>query len=372
MGPSRTLSMLLFLVATGCHPKAEPPRTRQAVRVEVVNPMATQTLTVYSGTALARTQVDLSFKVGGYVDKIATLPQAKGRGRPLQAGDPVEKGMILAALRESDYKARLAELSGMSVDASSGYKRAKADYDRASKLVASGAISEAEFENIKARYGQAAGAAAAANARVSGANIALSDTRLKAPFDGIILTRSVEVGALVGPGSPGFVIADIATMRILFGVPDNVQRTLSTDQTITATTDALPGRSFSGVITKIAAQADPKTRVFDVEATVDNEDHALKVGTVMQVQIDLRTAANPSAALVPLSAIVRPPGDPNGFGVYVAVKTNDGDVARLCKVQLGELVTNRVTVTQGLAMGDRIVVQGATLLTDEQRVNVLP
>lgn len=356
----------------GCHRKGESPRARQAVRVELVNPIATQTMTVYSGTAQAQTQVSLSFKVGGYVDKIATVMDAKGRPRALQAGDHVEQGMILGALRESDYKAHLAELSGMSGDASSAYKRAKADYARASKLVASGAISQAEFETIKARYGQASGSAAAANARVSGAQIALADTRLKAPFDGIVLTRSIEVGALVSPGASGFVVADTATMRIVFGVPDSVQRVLSAEQTITATTDALPGRSFSGAISKIAAQADAKTRAFDIEATVDNEDQALKVGMVMQVQIDLRHAASPSATLVPLSAVVRPPDAPKGFGVFVAARGKDGDVAQLRKVELGELVTNRVTVTQGLAVGERIIVQGAAILTDGQRVNVLP
>ncbi len=365
------LAAVLFLAA-GCHAKSQAARTRQAVRVEAVNSIATQTTTVYSGTALARTQVDLSFKVGGYVDKIAAVTDGKGRPRPLQAGDHVRQGMVLASLRESDYKARLAELAGMSGDASSAYKRAKADYARANKLLASGAISQAEFDNIKARYGQAVGSAAAANARVSGASIALSDARLKAPFDGIILTRGIEVGALVAPGTPGFSVADTDTMRIVFGVPDSVQRILLPEQTVTATTDALPGRTFAGSISKVAAQADAKTRVFDVEASVDNEDQALKVGMVMQVQIDLRTAGALTATLVPLSAVVRPPDAPSGFGVFVTAKGDDGDVARMRRVVLGDLITNRVAVIQGLATGERIVVQGAAILTDGQPVNVLP
>ena len=364
--------MVLAALLVGCHHATEYKKPLQAVRVESVASVASQSLTPYSGTALAQTQVDLSFKVGGYVQSIATVKDLQGRTRSLQAGDRVEKGMVLATVRESDYRAKLAELSGMRSDTSSAYARAKADYERAQTLVAQGSISQAEFDGVKARYGSAAGAAAAANARVSEASIALADARPKAPFDGIVLARGIEVGALVGPGTLAFTIADTTTMRVVFGVPDSVQRALAIDQTVTITTDALPGRTFGGTLSKIAAQADPKTRVFDVEATLDNADKALKVGMVMQVQIDLRNASAPPAALIPLSAVVRPPKAPTGFAAFVVTSEGGGDTAHLRTVALGDLVTNRVAVTTGLSVGDQVIVQGATLVTDGQRVMVVP
>ena len=346
----------------------------RAVRVEAIEAVGGQGLTSYSGTALAQTQVDLSFKVGGYVETIATVKDAKGHARALQAGDHVDKGMVLMALGASDYRARQAELAGMRNEASSSYGRAKADLDRAATLMASGSISQADFDGNKGRFGAASGAAAAANARLAAATIALADTRLRSPLDGIVLTRALEVGALAAPGTFALSIADTQSMRVLFGVPDSVQRSLAVEQSVLVTADGVPGRTFSGTITKLAVQADPKTRLFDVEATIDNADQALKVGMVTQVRLDLHAAETP-AALVPLSAIVRPPGTPDGFAVYVTTHAEGGeagDVAHLRVIKLGNLVANRVAVLDGLAIGDKVVIQGATLLTDGQRVNIVP
>lgn len=365
----------LAAIIAGCHKKADDSRAVRAVRVESIEAVGGQGLSSYSGTALAQTQVDLSFKVGGYVESIASVKDAKGRARPIQAGDRVEKGMVLMSLGDNDYRAKQAELAGMRNEASSSYVRAKADFDRAATLMASGSISKADFDNNKGRFGSAAGAAAAANARLAEATIALSDTRLKSPLDGIVLTRALEVGALAAPGTFALSIADTQTMRVIFGVPDSVQRGLTVDQNVMVTADGVPGRLFSGTITKLAVQADPKTRLFDVEATLDNADQAIKVGMVMQVRLDLHASDAP-AALVPLSAIVRPPDVPTGFAVYVTSHDGSGtdaaDVAHLRVIKLGGLVANRVTVTEGLSIGDKVVVQGATLLADGQRVNIVP
>jgi multidrug efflux system membrane fusion protein len=364
--------LVAISIASGCHKKAAPEKPIQAVRVESVENVVSRSLTPYSGNALAQTQVDLSFKGGGYVDTIATVKDKHGKSRALQAGDPVEKGMVLASLRQGDYRAKLAEASGVQSEAGSAFVAAKEEYTRAQKLYDKGAMSKAELDGIKARYGSAAGAVTAAGGRATAASLALSDARPKAPFDGIILARGIELGALVGPGSVAFTIADTRTMRVAFGVPDSVQRALEVDKQVLITTDAVPGRTFTGTLTKIAVQADPKTRVFEVEATVDNADQALKVGMVMQVQLDLAKSGPTPSALIPLSAVVRPPNAPAEFGAFVVSSDKGAEVAHIRTIKLGDLVANRVAVTEGLSVGDRLVIQGATLLTDGERVSVVP
>ena len=360
----------------GCHGVREQ-KPLQAVKVEAVTPVVSQAPMPYSGSALAQTQVDLSFKVGGYVHSLAMTKDKHGRSRPLQAGDKVTRGMVLAALRDSDYKAKLAELSGMRNDAAASYARARQDLQRATTLLASGSISQADYDAAKARYDSSIGATAAANARVGEASIALSDSKPKAPFDGIVVNRGVEVGSLVGPGTVAFSIADTSTMRVIFAVPDSVQRGLQVDQPVTITTDAFPGRTFTGALSKIAVQADAKTRSFDVEATVDNQDGALKVGMVMLIHLAPPAPANTQTAaqnaLIPLSAVIRPPTGQTGFAAYTVVSEKDGsEVVHTRRLVLGDLVSNRVTVTSGLNVGERVVVQGATLLTDGQHVTIVP
>jgi RND family efflux transporter MFP subunit len=162
-------------------------------------------------------------------------------------------------------------------------------------------------------------------------------------------------------------------MRVVFAVPDSVQRALEVDQAVAITTDAYPGRTFVGSLSKIAVQADAKTRSFDVEATVDNADGALKVGMVMLIQLDAEKRHETPSAFIPLSAVVRPPGAQAGFAAYTITAEKDGsESAHLRILKLGDLVGNRVATKSGLSVGDRVVVQGATLLSDGQRVTVVP
>src|SRR5262249_8881867 len=157
--------------------------------------------------------------------------------------------------RKEDFKRRYAELASMSAEAGAGYRKAKQDYDRAKQLFAEGVIPQAELDAAKSRFDGYAGSASAANARAGQAELAMSDSRLRAPLNGIILDRRVEVGALVSPGATAFVLADTSTVKILFGVPDSVQQALTPGQEVIVTTDAVPDRSFTAYITKIAAQA---------------------------------------------------------------------------------------------------------------------
>lgn len=376
--PVRRVALLLMAVlAAGCARKQPVESPPVAVRTfELSTATARRSLT-YSATLQARSQVDLAFRLGGYVTNVSSVdsarrPAGRGRraeaGRPLQSGDRVTRGTLLASIRQSDFKERYSELSGMSAEVSSSYQKANTDYQRAQKLFDQGSIAQAELDAAKARRDSFSGAAAAASARVGQAAIVMGDTQLRAPLDGIVLERRVEVGALVNPGAPAFVIADTSTMKVTFGVPDGVQRDLTIGMPATVTTSA-SNRMFEGMITRVAAQADPRTRVFDIEVSIDNADGALKVGMVASVQLGKPSSGKEAneAVLVPLAAVVRPP-EGVGYGVFVV---EEPGVAHRRRVELGELVANRVEV-RGLKANDRIVTVGATLIEEGQRVNVIP
>jgi multidrug efflux system membrane fusion protein len=319
----------------------------------------------------AQTQVELAFKVGGYVRAVAEATDAGGKRRLLQAGDRVRRGAVLASVRESDYQSHLAELRGMRDDTRAAVAKARLDLGRAETLREQKVIPQAELDTSRARLDSLLGAATAADARVNQAGILLGDTQIRAPLDGIVLARSVEVGALVGPGSPGFVLADTSSVKVVFGVPDQAQQSLAIGARVSVTTEAVPGRVFAGSITRLAAQADPRTRVFDAEATVENADQALKVGMVAAARLEAPGAARSAVALLPLSAVVRPAGR-EGFAVFVASAEGASSVTRLRPVQLGDLVASRVAITGGVTPGDRVVIQGASLVADGQHVVVVP
>jgi RND family efflux transporter MFP subunit len=254
-------------------------------------------------------------------------------------------------------------------DAKAAVAQAKLDLDRAKALRAQDVIAQSEYDALKARYDALVGAAVAADARVGQARITLSDTELRSSLEGIVLHRAVEIGDLVSPGTPAFVVADTSKVKIVFGVPDSVQKGLRTGQAVAIHTEALPGRAFAGFVSKIAAKADDKSRAFDVEATVDNRDQALKVGFIATAELE-STSAAAAGVVVPLSAIVPVPGRKEAFAVFVVQTKDDGSVATLRPVVLGDLVRNDVAVVDGVAEGESVIVDGANVVRDGEKVAV--
>jgi RND family efflux transporter MFP subunit len=366
----------IVLMTAGCWPTPHP-QPAIAVRVEAVMPLPPSNRSRYSGIVRAQRQVEVAFRSGGYVDSVATVSVDGPHGalgeetRPLQSGDRVHIGMVLASLRQGDYRQRLSEATAMSAEASASQRNALTDFKRARRLLARGAISRAEYDTTKSRFDVLNGTVVAAAARAGQTRSILRDTALRSPLDGIVLDRTLEVGALVAPGAPVFVVADTSVVRLAFAVSDSVQSELAVGRRMVATSTAAPGRAFTGAVSKIAAQADPRTRTFEIEVSVDNPDLILKVGMIASVQAQA-TKGKLDSLVVPISAIVQTPESGDDFVLYVVTEDEAASVAHARAVRLGDLVGNRVTVLSGVQNGERVVVQGSTLVTDGVRVNVIP
>jgi multidrug efflux system membrane fusion protein len=187
-------------------------------------------------------------------------------------------------------------------------------------------------------------------------------------MDGVVLSRQVEVGTLVGPGQLAITLAETRNVKAVFGAPQTLVEKLKIGSDVQVFVGAeseakAPDKLFPAQVTRIAPAADSNGRVFSVEAVLPNADGALRPGSVVSVRVpDAALAAD--APLVPLSAIVRSPRDPRGFSVFVLDGDGERGLARLRDVGLGEVAGNSVTVTSGLALGQRVVTVGATLLRD--------
>jgi multidrug efflux system membrane fusion protein len=312
--------------------------------------------TRYSGAIKADESVDVAFKMSGIVDAIVQRRGADGRMRPLQDGDPVRRGELLARLRQSEFRDQVA-------DANASLGQARADYERAAQLYENRSISKAEYDAAYARY--TAGAA-----KQSQAAISLADATLRSPLDGVILKRAVEVGSLAGPSAPAFTVADTRVVKVIFGVPDIVVSGLRPGGRLRIQAEAIPGQPLEGRITRISPAADPNSRVFEVEAALPNPDGRLKVG--MLATLVLGDSAPAAGLFVPLAAVVRPAADSTGYAVYVARDSGGKTVARLRPITLGDVSGNLIAVREGLAPGERVIVRGATLATDGQVLQVMP
>lgn len=429
MKKNKRIAIALFVAAStvaGCktHSAEKPPTP---VKVKAVETISSTAGARYSASITARTQVDLAFKVGGYIDAIHQVRGFDGRMRHVQVGDVVPKGTVLARVRQSEFAVKVghaqsqASQARSSLDSSraqiveaqsnveaskaqlaqaeASYARANLDFERAQKLIASQSMTKADYDAAKAQRdvaeaqlnaarSQVGVAQARANvakfqvesvgfqvkgaqATLEEARIPLADTSLRAPMNSVVLQRNVELGSLVNPGTPGFILADTSSVKALFGVPDLIVENLKLGSPITVTSEAAMGSDFRGNITAISPSADSKSRVFEVEVTIPNTQNRLKVGMVVALALE-DTGAAIQSTVVPLSAIVRAKDNPSNYAVFVVEDRDNKQTARIRNVNLGDAYGNTVAVVDGLKTGERVVTTGATLLVDGERVKLVP
>ena len=417
----------------------------------VANYTATAALngTRYSATIEADSQVNLAFKVDGYIEGLG------GKTRVFGAGDYVQKGEVLATLRQSDYRNRLdqaltqanevraslptaesqlAEVrsaihtaQAQMVEAEKGvevansqiaqsqaeYEKAEKDWTRAQNLYAKESLTKSDLDGAKARYeatlanlngakaqlrsaearvrtaegqikqyqskiGTAEGQINQIRAKIrsaeavtKGAQIPLEDTVLRAPSSGVVIERKVEVGTLVNPGTVAFTIAQIGAVKAVFGVPDTELKDLRIGQSMAVRSEALPDDEFPASITRISPSADPNSRVFEVEASINNYNGALKPNMVVSLQVPGSGEAS-EVPVVPLSSVIRSKVNPNSYAVFVVDGAGDAQVARERLITLRETYGNVVAVGSGLKIGDQVITTGATLVADGDRVQITP
>jgi multidrug efflux system membrane fusion protein len=304
-------------------------------------------------------QVDVAFRVGGYVEDLLQVRGADERMRPVQDGDFVRRGTVLARVRDREYRDGVTQ-------AQATLTQARADFDRVAQLFENRSASKADYDAAYARY-------RASEAQHDQAEQSLADCALRAPLDGYVLRRSVEVGTLVSPGAAAFSVGDLRSVKVVFGVPDVLVGSMTPGASQAVAVEAVPGQAFRGRITRVAPSADPSSRVFEVEVTIPNADARLKSGMIASLEVAGPAAPTGApAALVPLNAVVRPPGDANAYAVFVVESAGAGQVARLRRVRLGDVSGNMIQVIAGLQGGERVVVRGATLAVDSGAVRIIP
>ncbi|HEV8429137.1 MAG TPA: efflux RND transporter periplasmic adaptor subunit [Pyrinomonadaceae bacterium] len=424
---TRQISIIITAVALialtiGCKTKAEEKPVKP-VKVKTVETHSGTSSVRYSASIRPSSQVEVAFKVGGYVESIKSAPE----GRHIQAGDVVSKGAVLAQLRQSDYAAKVNEARSQQGEARStldtnnaqlkeaitavetsraqlrdseaALERARLDFERAEALFATQSITKPDYDVAKERFqvnkakfeaakAQLAVAEAKVNtarfqigvaesrvktteATVYTASIPLGDAQLRAPLSAVVIERKVEIGQLVSTGTPAFVLADLSSVKAAFGVPDLALHNFKLGDTLTMTTEAVPGTEFTGHISRISPAADQSSRVFDVEVTIPNPQALLKPGMIASMVVN-EVAGTTEVPVVPLTSITRSKADANAYAVLVIEEDSGKHIARLRNVTLGDSYGNSVGISSGVKPGEIVITTGVTQVADGEEVRVMP
>ncbi|MBI5589765.1 MAG: efflux RND transporter periplasmic adaptor subunit [Deltaproteobacteria bacterium] len=381
-----TLAIILILAMVVSVPfscRASEATLPVPVRVSVAEPVAGVTGLRYSANIIPRRQVELAFKVGGYVHEIASLPGPDGISRDVRAGDRVKQGMVLSRLDTKDYTVRASQARASLEEAKASLSMAQKDYERNQSLVKGGYVAKSDFDRKQESLDVADARVDVALAQLDQANNQLADSVLKSPLDGVVVNRFVERGTLVASGTRAFVLVDLSAVKAVFGVPDSLLSRIKTGEALSVVVDALNHRQFKGIVTAVSPSADSKSRVFDVEVTIQNSDGALKDGMIATVHVENMNESDHLPAQstgqtftgitsVPLQSVVRPPDDPSGYMVFVASEKNGQWFALARRVELGDVAGRSVKVLQGIAPGERVITAGATIVHDGALLTIVP
>lgn len=375
--PGSWLAMGMAMVALAgvsltisCRQASSEQKPLTVVGTAEVQTVDTGISNTYSANIQPYQQVELAFKSNGYLASIRQVKDANGKVRNIDQGDWVTKGTVLAVVQQDDYQQRLQQTGAQLDRAKANAERAKLSFDRMAVLYQAGAATKPDYDRANAEMLDTQASIESAKASVSEAQIALAYCQLRAPFDGWIVKRNVDIGQLVGPATNGFTVADVESVKAVFGVPDTVIEHLRLGSAESITMDAVPG-SFRGRVTSVAPSADPKSRVYAVEVTVPNGDNRLKAGMIASVTI---SSGQPGKRItvVPLTAVVRSLNDPKGFAVFVPEGPGDTVTVRQRDVQVGATYGNLIAVQGGLAPGARVVTTGATMIKSGEQVRIIP
>ncbi|WP_242929236.1 efflux RND transporter periplasmic adaptor subunit [Pontibacter vulgaris] len=304
-------------------------------------------------TEVKTEKLDKSFTAQGNfapIQSLTLMSETTGQVQRVlkRKGDKVRAGELLLQVESNTMAADLAT-------AQTNAEKAKRDLARFENLAAGDAITQRQLEDARL-------AAKSTQAQLVAARQRLTKTRITAPISGEINEIYVEVGSYLGMATKLYDIVNVDKLKLEVKVNEGEVLLINKGQKVKVKADAGAGQEYEGIVTAIAAQADP-TLKFDVEIEVKNAaNNNLRAG--MYGTAFFEVADQREATLLPREAIV---GSIQNPSVYVV---NNG-VANMRKVKVGVVTQDKVEILDGVKPGDKVVQSGQINLREGIKVSVL-
>ena len=300
------------------------------------------------GELLPYQQVDLYAKVNSYVKKLL-----------VDIGSQVHQGQLLATLEAPEINSQLVEAQSRIKQQQAVYYASKATYDRLLNTSKTpGTVSQNDLEQAEAKKNADLANVEAAQSAYKGVAANVAYLEIRAPFDGVITTRNVNLGAYVGPGGksadPLFVVQDQTRLRLVVSVPEAYTSALNSKDQVSFSVRSLPGQVFKAQVKRIAGALDEKLRAERLEMDVYNTKKQLLPH--MYADVSVPVPSNDSTYIVPKTAVVS-----STEKVFVIRVTNHH--AEWVNVQKGLQSGDQMEVFGKLNAGDKVVQKA----TDEIR-----
>ena len=356
LSPTLLPILLLFLLALlslsigGCRKQEEEVVVKDLARPVKLFNVTAETIVKelnYPGRVRASRRVDLAFRVAGPLIEL-----------PVNEGQNFKKGELIARILPRDFETEVAKARASELDARQQFQRYRDLYVKKQ-------VSKADFDKYKSQ-------ADIALARLQDAKNSLSDTYLKAPFDGVIAVRYVENYEDVLAKEPIVSIQDISKVEVLVDVPESVMTNIKqgSAKNIIAEFSVAPGKQYPLTMREFSTQADPRTQTYQVTLLMTQpEDITVLPG--MTANVAGTTGAAPEEVtriIIPAMAVF---ADETGNSHIWTVNRETMTVHRR-QVTAGTLSgASDILIISGLEPGETIAVSGVTQLRENMKIRDL-
>lgn len=303
----------------------------------------------FPGDVKARQESQLSFRIGG---KIIT--------RHVDAGAVVKQGDVLAELDPDDLRLQVAAMNAQLGAAQANLDMARGERDRYKAMVDRKLVSQSVYDQQEVAYKAAQAQVGQVRAQLDVTQNQADYAKLRAPANGVIATRQAEAGQVVAAGQPVFTLAADGEREIAISLPESEYPRFSTGQKVLVELWSQSGKRVEGTLRELSPSADPLTRTYAARVSFDASAAGAQLGQSARVYAG---NGNEAGLSVPLPAVTAEGGVP-----YVWVVDPATSQVKKALVQLGPYGETRVPVLGGLAPQDWVVVAGAHLLREGQKV----
>ncbi|GGL71428.1 RND transporter [Wenxinia marina] len=302
----------------------------------VLAPLTLERVIRVTGTIQPARQAQLSSQAGGRVEEVAVQP-----------GDRVSEGDLLVQVDVQNLTIQL-DLARSNAEATQvQLGLAETQLERSEALLDRGVATTSTIDEARSNVQALRANLSAQQDQVRSAELQLANATLRAPFDGIVSTRSADPGQYVQVGAPLVTVVDLTTVEMQANAPAAAGAVLRPGQPVTVTVDGLEGRTFDGEVTRINPVAAEGTRTIPVYIRIENEDGVLLGGMFATGQVV--TAQADAALAIPTEAL-REDAD----GVHV-LRIADGRLERAAVETGGTWAGGLTRIDGGLSAGDTVI-----------------
>ena len=333
------MAALVLMALSSCGEKKQTA-AEQTVRVKVqeIHAEAVNGEQGFSGTIEEASGVSLSFASAGTIKRIY-----------VDEGQTVRQGQLIGELDPTTMQNAYTISKTSLEQAQDTYKRMKELHD-------AGSLPEMQWISVENQL-------KSATAQEAMARKSLADTKLYAPFSGYIASKDAEIGQNTSPGMPVVKLVNIGSVKVKISVPeDDVQR-IQKGSSMKIVVPALGNREFSGRVTERGVSADPRSRTYEVKATIQNDDRQLLPGMICQAFTNYLQGT--TGVFIPAN-LVQLDSDNKTF-VWVV----NGDKAVKREIIINGETAQGAQVGGGLSSGDKLIVVGQQKVSNGMKVEIV-